>query len=105
VALRDTLARGRVTAGGRFHPVPAACWRRRDLRRDFDISRGEQDELALRSHQRAVAAQASGVFAEEIVPVTVRNRKGETLVDTDEHLAPTSRLRTRTASTGARRRR
>src|SRR5690606_20786768 len=38
--------------------------------------------------QRAVAAQRSGAFAEETVPVTVRSRKGDTVVDTDEHPRP-----------------
>ena len=47
-----------------------------NLRRDYRISRQEQDELALRSHQRAAAAQAEGRFAEEIVPVTVPERRG-----------------------------
>ena len=53
---------------------------------DFGIARADQDQLALRSQQRAAAAQASGFFAEEIVPVTITDRKGrETSVDTDEH--------------------
>lgn len=54
---------------------------------DFGISRDDQDAFALRSQQRAVAAQASGFFAEEIIPVTVPGRKrGETLeVAVDEH--------------------
>ncbi|MFT4053386.1 MAG: 3-oxoadipyl-CoA thiolase [Novosphingobium sp.] len=54
---------------------------------DFGISRGDQDAFALRSQQRAAAAQASGFFAEEIVPVTVPGKKrGETLdVSIDEH--------------------
>ena len=56
-----------------------------NLRREYGISRAEQDELALASHQRAVAAQRAGVFAEEIVPVTVKTRTGEEVVDTDEH--------------------
>ena len=43
-----------------------------NLRRQYGISRAEQDELAVKSHQRAVAAQRSGVLAEEIIPVTVR---------------------------------
>ena len=37
------------------------------------------------SHQRAVAAQKDGILAEEIIPVTVRTRQGEELIDTDEH--------------------
>lgn len=54
---------------------------------DFGISRADQDAFALRSQQRAAAAQASGFFAEEIVPVTVPGKKrGETLeVSLDEH--------------------
>ncbi|MWA04882.1 acetyl-CoA C-acyltransferase [Actinomadura sp. LD22] len=86
VTLHDGLARGRVTAGGRDYPVPGGMLETAEnLRREYGISRVEQDELALTSHKRAVAAQRSGVFAEEIVPVTVRTRKGETVVDTDEH--------------------
>ncbi len=46
-----------------------------NLRREYGISRAEQDELALRSHQLAVAAQEDGTFAQEIVPITVRTRK------------------------------
>jgi acetyl-CoA C-acetyltransferase len=56
-----------------------------NLRREYRITREEQDRLALASHQRAVAAQQSGVFAEEIVPVPVETRKGRVVVDTDEH--------------------
>ena len=56
-----------------------------NLRREYAIGREEQDELALASHQRAVAAQQDGRFAEEIIPVTVSSRKGDVVVDTDEH--------------------
>ncbi|MDC6379495.1 3-oxoadipyl-CoA thiolase [Pseudomonas graminis] len=52
---------------------------------DFGISREDQDAFALRSQQRTAAAQASGFFAEEIVPVRVAHKKGEAIVDTDEH--------------------
>jgi acetyl-CoA C-acetyltransferase len=48
------------------------------------VSREAQDAFALRSHQRALAAQASGAFADEIVPVEVPGKKGPTVVDTDE---------------------
>lgn len=51
----------------------------------FNISREEQDEWALMSHQRAVAAIKSGRFKDEIVPVPIQSKKGEVLVDTDEH--------------------
>lgn len=86
VQVHDGLARGRTTAGGRHYPVPGGMLETAEnLRRQYDISRHEQDELAVRSHQRAVAAQQDGILAEEIVPVTVRNRRGEDVVDTDEH--------------------
>jgi 3-oxoadipyl-CoA thiolase len=52
---------------------------------DFGISREDQDAFALRSQQRTAAAQASGFFAEEIVHVRVAHKKGEAIVDTDEH--------------------
>ena len=84
--LHDALARGRVTAGGINHPVPGGMLETAEnLRRQYEIPRDEQDAFALRSHQRAVAAQQAGVFKAEIVPVTVRGRRGETVVDTDEH--------------------
>src|SRR5436305_5013415 len=78
VLLHDALARGRVTAGGVNHPVPGGMLETAEnLRREYRISRVEQDEYAVRSHQRAAAAQAAGAFAEEIVPVTVKQRRGE----------------------------
>jgi acetyl-CoA C-acetyltransferase len=86
VMLHDALARGRVTAGGRDYPVPGGMLETAEnLRREYGIPRTEQDQLALVSHQRAVAAQRSGVFAEEIVPVTVKTRRGEEVVEVDEH--------------------
>jgi acetyl-CoA C-acetyltransferase len=86
VRVHDGLARGRATAGGRHYPVPGGMLETAEnLRRQYDISRQEQDELAVRSHQRAVAAQKDGILAEEIVPVTVRSRRGEEVIDTDEH--------------------
>ncbi len=50
----------------------------------YDISRREQDELGVLSHARALGAVRDGTFAEEIVPVTVKTRKGDTVFDTDE---------------------
>lgn len=57
---------------------------------DFNISRADQDAFALRSQQRAAAAIASGRFVREIAPVTIKGRKGDTVVDTDEHPRPTT---------------
>lgn len=52
--------------------------------KEKNISRAAQDEFAAESYKRAQAAIEGGLFAEEIVPVTIKTRKGETVVDTDE---------------------
>ncbi|CAN5245599.1 acetyl-CoA C-acetyltransferase [soil metagenome] len=84
--LHDSLGRGRVTAGGKFYPTPGGMVETAEnLRRDYGIPREEQDEYALRSHQRAVAAQRAGYFDDELVTVTVPGRKGDTIVSKDEH--------------------
>jgi acetyl-CoA C-acetyltransferase len=57
-----------------------------------DITRRAQDEFALRSHQRALAAMEGGRFADEIVPVTVEGKKGPITVDTDENPRPDTTL-------------
>jgi acetyl-CoA C-acetyltransferase len=86
VRVHDALARGRSTAGGRDYPVPGGMLETAEnLRRQYGISRLEQDELAVRSHQRAVAAQKDGILADEIIAVRVGTRHGEDVVDTDEH--------------------
>jgi acetyl-CoA C-acetyltransferase len=86
VTLADRLARGRVTAGGVNHPVPGGMIETAEnLRRQYSISRAEQDEFALRSHHLAVQAQQDGTFAQEIVPVTVAGRGGERTIELDEH--------------------
>lgn len=56
---------------------------------ELGLNRTQQDEVAAASHQRAAAAVASGVFAEEIVPVSIQQRKGGDLpIDTDEGIRP-----------------
>jgi 3-oxoadipyl-CoA thiolase len=58
---------------------------------EFNVSREDQDAMALRSQQRAIAAQKNGFFAGEIVPVTIPQKKGDALVvDRDEHPRETS---------------
>ncbi|KAA0596661.1 3-oxoadipyl-CoA thiolase [Azospirillum lipoferum] len=52
---------------------------------DWKVSRADQDAFALRSQERAARAIADGSLAREIVPITIRTRKGETVVTTDEH--------------------
>ena len=54
------------------------------LAEEYDVSREAQDRFALRSHQKAVAAQDEKRFREEITPVTVKGRKGDTVVEADE---------------------
>ena len=56
----------------------------------YDISRQEQDALGVLSHQRARKAISDGLFKDEIVPVTVRSRKGDVIFDTDERPMDTS---------------
>jgi acetyl-CoA acetyltransferase family protein len=80
--LADRLARSRETAGGAKHPIPGGMLETAEnLRRQYGIARADQDELALRSHELAVAAQQRGAFAEEIVAVDLRDGS----VDVDEH--------------------
>jgi len=55
-----------------------------NVAKKFSISREEQDEFAANSQNKAEAAQKEGKFKDEIVPVTVKHRKGENVVDTDE---------------------
>ncbi|TNF22108.1 MAG: 3-oxoadipyl-CoA thiolase [Rhodobacteraceae bacterium] len=56
---------------------------------DFDVSRGDQDAFAARSQARWAAANAAGIFKDEIVPVSVPQRKGDPVIfDTDEHPRP-----------------
>ena len=89
IRLEDGLTRGRVTAGGVNYPVPGGMIETAEnLRKDYKISRDAQDELAARSQARAAAAMESGVIAQEIVPITVKGRKADTIVDTDEHPRP-----------------
>ena len=95
VELRDRLVRARETAGGRDHPVPGGMLETAEnLRREYAIPREEQDELALRSQQRAGRAAAEGRFDAELVPVPVPGRRGQpdTVVDRDEHPRPGTTL-------------
>jgi acetyl-CoA C-acetyltransferase len=52
----------------------------------YQISRADQDQFAVASQNKASAAQRAGRFADEIAPVTVKGRKGDTVVDTDEYI-------------------
>ena len=56
-----------------------------NVAKEFGISRDEQDQLALTSHQRAEQAWAEARFKDQIVPVTIKSRKGDVVFDKDEH--------------------
>lgn len=87
--LWDRIARGRITSGGRFHPVAGGMLETAEnLRREFAIARAAQDELALRSHLRAVAAQRERRFESEIVPVPVSHDGKTETIKLDEHPRP-----------------
>ncbi len=63
-----------------------------NLATKYGITREEQDAYALRSHQLGAAAVKGGLFADEIVPVTVRRGRKEVVVDTDDHIRPDTTL-------------
>jgi len=88
-----------TTIGWRFvnarmkakHGIDAMPETAENVAADFAISRADQDAFALRSQQRALAAQASGILAEEIAPVTLAAKKGDpVVVANDEHPRQTS---------------
>ena len=60
----------------------------------FQITREQQDAFAVASQNKAGAAMESGAFADEIVPVTIKTRKGEIVIDTDEHPKPSTTIET-----------
>lgn len=83
--MHDALGRARQTAGGQFYPVPGGMIETAEnLRREYGIGRLEQDELAVRSQERAARAVEAGLYSDEIVPVSVRGKRGEVVIDKDE---------------------
>ncbi|HVN02390.1 MAG TPA: acetyl-CoA C-acetyltransferase [Caulobacteraceae bacterium] len=87
VTLHDRLARGRVMSQpiSRFGVISGMIETADNLARDYQISREECDEYAAMSHQRAAAAWAAGKFDDELVPVSVPQKRGDPIVfDKDE---------------------
>jgi acetyl-CoA C-acetyltransferase len=84
VKLHDRLERGRVRSQpeGRFGHISGMIETAENLARDYGISREEADRYAVRSHQRAADAWASGRFDDEIVTVNVPQRKGDPVLFT-----------------------
>jgi acetyl-CoA C-acetyltransferase len=82
VAMIDTMIKdGLWDAFNGYHMGNTA----ENVAEKYQITRADQDALAARSQQRAVAAQEAGRFTDEIVPVTIKTRKGDTIVDKDEY--------------------
>ncbi len=63
-----------------------------NVAQEFQVSRADQDAFALRSQQRTKRAREAGFFDREIAPVVIKGRKGETMVDADEHPRPDTTL-------------
>ena len=87
VTLHDRLSRARETISpeDRFGYISGMVETAENLAKQYEISREEQDEYALRSHQRAVAAKESGKFDSQIVPISIPQRRGDPVVfDKDE---------------------
>ena len=83
VSLVDTMLRdGLVDVFNGYHMGVTA----ENLAEQYQVSRGQQDEFAVRSQNLAEQARAEGRFKDEIVPVTVKSRKGETVVADDEYI-------------------
>jgi acetyl-CoA C-acetyltransferase len=82
VTMHDRLARGRVMSQPieRFGVISGMIETADNLARDYQISREEADEYAVMSHQRATKAWAENRFADELVPVSVKQRKGDPIV-------------------------
>jgi acetyl-CoA C-acetyltransferase len=89
--LYDRLDRGRERSqpAWRFGPISGMIETAENLAADYAIGRDAADAFAARSHQRAATAQASGVFAEEMVAVEVPQHRGDpVVVDCDEGIRP-----------------
>ena len=83
VALVDTMIKDGLTdVFNGYHMGITA----ENLAEQYQVSRGEQDEFAVRSQNLAEAARAEGRFKDEIAPVTIKGRKGDTIVDQDEYI-------------------
>lgn len=81
-AIQDTLLRDGLTDGVHGYHMGITA---ENIAERYGITREEQDEFAFVSQQKALKAIADGKFKDEIIPVTVMNRRQEVVIDTDEH--------------------
>jgi len=86
--LEDSLFTGLLDTQCGFYMAQTA----ENLAKEHGITREAQDEFALRSHRLGAAAVKSGVFRDEIVPVTIKRGSKEITVDTDDHIKPDTSL-------------
>lgn len=97
LTIHDRLTRGRVMSQPveRFGVITGMIETAENLAKDYGITREQADAYAVRSHQRAAAAWAKGLFADELVPVPVPQRKGPALLfDHDEGYRPDASMET-----------
>jgi 3-oxoadipyl-CoA thiolase len=88
----DTTLGWRMANPNFPYPLESMGETAENVAEQFQISRADQDAFALESQKKAAAAKEKGIFAEEIVPVTVRDKKSETVVTEDEHPRPETTL-------------
>jgi acetyl-CoA acetyltransferase family protein len=86
--LEDSLFTGLLDTQCGFYMAQTA----ENLAKEHGITREAQDEFALRSHRLGAAAVKSGVFRDEIVPITIKRGSKEITVDTDDHIKPDTSL-------------
>jgi acetyl-CoA C-acetyltransferase len=97
LTIHDRLTRGRLMSQPqeRFGVISGMIETAENLAKDYGITREQADAYAVRSHQRATAAWGDGLFAEELVPVSVPQKKGEAIVfDHDEGYRPDATMET-----------
>ncbi|MGW6172770.1 thiolase family protein [Arthrobacter sp. NPDC055138] len=88
--VNQRFAKGDLSRGGKMtYSMPQTA---EEVAEVYGISREDADAFAVQSHERAIAAIEAGRLKEEIVPVTVKGRKGDTVVDTDEGPRPGTTL-------------
>jgi acetyl-CoA C-acetyltransferase len=95
--LYDRLDRGRERSQPehRFGRISGMIETAENLARDYGIGRDEADAFAVRSHQRAAAAWESGAFADEVIPISVPQRRGDAVVfERDEGIRPETSVET-----------
>ncbi|MEJ0013976.1 MAG: acetyl-CoA C-acetyltransferase [Bauldia sp.] len=83
VSFIDTMMKDGLVDAFNGYPMGITA---ENVAREFQITRQQQDEFALASQNKAEAAQKAGKFKDEIVPVTIKGRKGDTIVSDDEYI-------------------